>query len=168
MNSIKFYIALYILLLVPFTSSSQSEFSGSLILNQQFIGEDNGINYEGQINYRIDPDISIGISAAQATMDPKDADKNYDLGKFGIHVSYAFGNYDNFKFESIVGFSYLHFSEDIVLKENQGAGLDLGVQLVFGIMQKFHYGFKIVSSYSNISPGSIVNTGVFVNYNIGK
>jgi hypothetical protein len=166
MNSIKFYIALYILLLAPFTSSSQSDFSSSFILNQQFVGEDIGINYEGQINYRIHPDISIGLSAAQAHMNQKDSDRNYDLGKFGIHISYAFGSYDNFKFESIVGFSYLHFSEDIVLKEHQGAGLDLGVQLVFGIMQKFHYGFKIVTSYSNISPGSIVNTGVFLKYNI--
>jgi hypothetical protein len=166
MNSIKFHITLYLLLLVPFTSSSQSEFSGSFILNQQFVGEDNGINYEGQINYRIHPDISIGISAAQAHMIQKDSDKNYDLGKFGIHISYAFGNYDNFTFQSIVGFSSLHFSEDIVLKENQGIGLDLGVQLVFGIMQKFHYGFKIVTSYSNIAPGSIVNTGVFATYNI--
>jgi hypothetical protein len=166
MNSIKFYIALYTLLLASFTSSSQSEFSGSLILNQQFVGEDIGINYEGQINYQIHPDISIGLSAAQANMSPEDSDRNYDLGKFGIHISYAFGNYENFKFESIVGFSYLHFSEDLVLKGNQGAGLDLGVQLVFGAMEKLHYGFKIVTSYSNISPGSIVNTGVFVTYNI--
>jgi len=166
MNSARFYITLFMVLVARVNTYSQSEFFVDIHLNQQFVREDGGVNYEGQFSYRIDNDISIGLSASQAVMDNKDSDRSYDLGKFGVHVNYAFGNFDNFKFESITGFCYLHFSEDIVLEENKGFGLDLGVQTVVRTKHKLNYGLRLVSTYSAIPQGGIVNAGVLVRYNL--
>lgn len=166
MNSVRFYTTLFIALILAATAYSQSEFFVDIHLNQQLVSEDGGLNYEGQFSYAVHQDISIGVSASQAAMNNKDSNRSYDLGKFGILVNYAFGNFENFKFESITGFSYLHFSEDIMLEKNKGFGLDLGVQTVFRTKFKLNYGLRLVSTYTAIPLGGILNAGVLVRYHL--
>lgn len=165
MNSVRFYTTLLVAFMLAVTTYSQSVFFVDIHLNQQLVREDGGLNYGGQFSYRIHQDISIGVSASQAAMDNKDS-RSYDLGKFGLQINYAFGNFDNFKFEAITGFSYLHFSEDIILEKNKGFGLDLGVQTVFRTAYKLNYGLRLVSTYSAIPLGGIVNAGVLVRYHL--
>jgi hypothetical protein len=145
---------------------SQSKFSIGFGINEQFIKKDRGVNYEGFIGYKVNQDIAINLVGSNAEMKNKDLDINYKLDKYSILMNYDFAKSENSKLESIFGFSYLKFDKKLLEKNNTGLGIDVGVQTTFGLKNNLNYGLKLVSTYSNISPGGIFNAGAFLKYNL--
>ena len=138
---------------------SQSKFALGFNLSEQFMQKDMGVNIEGLLSYNINSDITLVLSAANATMENKDLDLKYKLDKYAFQVNYDFGKSETSKFESIFGFSYVNFDKKLNLEDDNGLGIDLGVQVLFGLKNKLHYGIRVVSTYSSVAPGGILNAG---------
>lgn len=145
---------------------SQSKFNIGFGLNEQFVKKDMGVNTEGFLSYNINTDISLVLSAANAKMKNDELDVKYNLSKYALQVNYDFAKSETSKFESVFGFSYLNFDKKLELDDNNGLGLDLGVQTMFGLDKRLHYGLRIISTYSSISPGAILNAGILFKYNL--
>ncbi|WP_179315125.1 outer membrane beta-barrel protein [Winogradskyella undariae] len=146
--------------------SDTSKFSMGFALNEQFVGKDIGENIEGFLGYSINSNMSIYLSAANATMRSKALDTNYELDKYAIQVTYDFLKSENTKLESLFGFSYVNFDKKILADDNNGLGIDLGIQTIFNLNNRLNYGLRVVSTYSNFSPGGILNAGIIFRYNI--
>lgn len=110
--------------------------------------------------------MSLYLSVANATMRSKAFDTNYKLDKYAIQVAYDFLKSENTKLGSIFGFSYLNFEKNILDDDNNGLGMDLGIQTTFNVRGNFNYGLRIVSTYSGFSPGGILNAGINYTYRI--
>ncbi|EPR72269.1 hypothetical protein ADIWIN_2769 [Winogradskyella psychrotolerans RS-3] len=145
---------------------AQSKFTLGFDLSEQFMQKDVGLNIEGLLGYNLNSDITLVLSASNATMENKDLDLKYKLDKYAFQVNYDFGKSESSKFESIFGFSYVNFDKKLNLEDDNGLGIDLGVQVLFGLKNKLHYGLRIVSTYSSISPGGVLNAGAIFKYNL--
>ncbi|WP_179320027.1 outer membrane beta-barrel protein [Winogradskyella helgolandensis] len=143
-----------------------SKFTFRFGLSEQLVGKDFGENFEVALGYAINNDMGIDLTLANATMRSKELDINYKLDKYAIQVTYDFGKSENSKLESIVGFSYINFDEKILEDDNNGLGIDIGVQTIFNLKSRFNYGLRIVSTYSSFSPGGILNAGAIFTYKI--
>ena len=158
-----FIISFFLLNSVLF---SQSKLALGFNLSEQFMQKDMGINIEGLLSYNINSDITLVLSAANATMENKDLDLKYKLDKYAFQVNYDFGKSEASKFESIFGFSYVNFDKKLNLEDDNGLGIDLGVQVLFGLKNKLHYGIRVVSTYSSVAPGGILNAGVIFRHSL--
>ncbi len=167
----------YILILVLFFASNLiiaqeenedhiSKFSIGFTLNEQLVGKDSGENIEGVFGYAINSNMNLYLSVANATMRSDALDTNYNLDKYAVQVAYDFLKSENTKLESIFGLSYLSFDDEILEDDNNGLGVDLGVQTTFNSGGNFNYGLRIVSTYSSFSPGGILNAGINFTYRI--
>jgi len=145
---------------------SQSKFNIGFGLNEQFVKKDMGVNTEGFLSYNINTDISLVLSAANAKMKNDELDVKYNLSKYALQVNYDFAKSETSKFESVFGFSYLNFDKKLELDDNSGLGIDLGIQTMFDLDKRLNYGLRIVSTYSSISPGAILNAGILFKYNL--
>jgi hypothetical protein len=159
-------ILLFSLNLINAQEERNSKFSIGFGASEQFVGKDSGENFEGILGYAINSDITLNLSFANATMRSDEFDLKYKLDKYAIQVNYDFGKSESTKFESIFGFSYLNFDKKMLLKDNNGLGIDLGIQTTFNVKKRFNYGLRIVSTYSSFSPGAILNAGVNFRYNL--
>tara|TARA_R110002111_G_scaffold79274_2_gene125564 strand:+ start:550 stop:1065 length:516 start_codon:yes stop_codon:yes gene_type:complete len=166
----------YIIILVLILSSNlitaqeenveTSKFTFGFALSEQLVAKDSGENFEVSLGYAISNDMSIYLSAANATMRSKALDKNYKLDKYAIQVTYDFAKSESTKLESIFGFSYINFDKKILEDDNNGLGIDLGIQTTFNLKSRFNYGLRIVSTFSSFSPGGILNAGIIFRYRI--
>lgn len=159
------------ILLISFTyvnaqEEKNSKFSIGFGVSEQFVGKDSGENFEGIFGYAINSDITINVSVANSTMRSNDFDLKYKLDKYALQVNYDFGKSKNSKFESIFGFSYVNFEKNILPKDNNGLGIDLGFQTTFNVNKRLNYGLRLVSTYSSFSPGAILNAGINFKYNL--
>lgn len=145
---------------------SQSKFVIESGIGEQFVKNDRGEFYEGSLNYKISNRIYICLDATQAKLKNSDLNLSYELNKYAFHVNYGFSNSDNSAIESVLGFSYVHFDKNLNLPKNDGLGIDLGAKSTFGLKHKLNYGFKLVNTYSSISPGGIYNASIFFKYNL--
>ncbi|RCW92782.1 outer membrane beta-barrel protein [Winogradskyella arenosi] len=147
-------------------NADTSKFSIGFTLSEQFVGKDSGENIEGSFGYAINTNMSLYLTAANATMRSNTLDINYNLDKYAVQVAYDFLKSENTKLESIFGLSYLSFDDEILEDDNNGLGVDLGVQTTFNSGGSFNYGLRIVSTYSSFSPGGILNAGINFTYRI--
>lgn len=149
-----------------FAQKDFKEFAVNLNVNQQYVKSDFGLNIEGVLNYRFAKDFSLGISFANAKMENDEFNLKYNLQRYGLQTNYAFAKVDNFQIESIFGFSYLMFDEELGLEDSKGLGIDVGIQAVFRTHRDFNYGLRIVTTYAEFSPGGIMNAGAFFRLNL--
>ncbi len=150
-----------------FAQKEYKEFAVNLNVNQQFVKSDFGLNLEGIVSYRFSKDFSLGISFANGRMENEELNLKYNLEHYGLQANYAFVKInDNIQLESIFGFSYLRFEESLMLDDNDGLGIDLGIQTVFRTNRDFNYGLRIVTTYAEVSPGGIINAGAFFRLNL--
>jgi len=152
--------------LVTAQEEDTSKFSFGFTLSEQLVSKDTGENFEVTLGYSIDTNMGINLSVANATMRSKELDINYKLDKYAIQVSYDFAKSENTKLESIFGFSYINFDKKILEDDNNGLGIDLGIQTTFNLKSRFRYGLRIVSTYSSFSPGGILNAGINFTYKL--
>ncbi|MEP5256127.1 MAG: hypothetical protein ABJQ39_13780 [Winogradskyella arenosi] len=145
---------------------AQSKFTLGFDLSEQFMQKDVGLNIEGLLGYNLSSDITLVLSASNATMENKDLDLKYKIDKYALHVNYDFGKSETSKLESIFGFSYVNFDKKLNLEDDNGLGIDLGVQAIFGLKGKLHYGLRIVSTYSSVAPGGILHAGAIFRYSL--
>ncbi|WP_124979564.1 outer membrane beta-barrel protein [Nonlabens xiamenensis] len=130
-------------------------------LYQQLIKEDRGIHVEGAVEYYFAPRFSVELAFSQAWMEQDETETNYELFGLGLRGNYAFAQSENIQLESIFGFSFLQYPDDFLSEDNQGLGLDFGIQVLFRRQKKFNYGFRMLTTYNHIAPGGILNGGVF-------
>lgn len=149
-----------------FAQKEFKEFAVNLNVNQQFVKSDVGLNLEGIVSYRFSKDFSLGISFANGRMENEELNLKYNLERYGLHANYAFAKFNNIQLESIFGFSYLRFEENLMLDDNEGLGIDIGIQTVFRTNRDFNYGLRIVTTYAEVSPGGIINAGAFFRLNL--
>ena len=171
MKKVNYIIVLAFILSINLISAQEektdtSKFSLGFTLSEQLVGKDSGENIEGILGYAITSNMSIYLSAANATMRSKALDSNYKLDKYAIQVAHDFAKSESTKLESILGFSYLNFDEKILEDDHNGLGIDLGVQTTFNLEHRLNYGLRIVVTYSSFSPGAILNAGINFSYRI--
>ena len=90
----------------------------------------------------------------------------YNFKKIAVTAEYFFTPNSFLGFSSNVGFSYISFDKKLGLNHNDGIGLELGVITTFNIDKHFDYGFILNSTYTNISPGGILQSNLFLKYNL--
>jgi hypothetical protein len=144
----------------------KSKFSMGFGASEQYVGKDSGENFEGFLGYSLTSDITLNLSYAHAKMRSDAFNLKYKLEKYVLQMNYGFGKSENTKFESIFGFSYLNFDKKILPTDNNGMGIDLGFQTTFNVDKRLNYGLRIISTYSSISPGAILNAGINLRYNL--
>ncbi|GAA4241049.1 MULTISPECIES: outer membrane beta-barrel protein [Winogradskyella] len=147
-------------------NADTSKFTFGFTLSEQLVAKDSGENLEAYLGYAISNDIGIGLLISNATMRSKALDTNYKLDKYAIQVTYDFAKSESTKLESIFGFSYINFDKKILEDDNNGLGIDLGIQTTFNLKSKLNYGLRIVSTFSSFSPGGILNAGLIFEYRI--
>jgi hypothetical protein len=157
-------ILLFSLLFSTF-AFSQSKFSTGVGVDQLYLKDDSGTNYEAFVGYKVHSDITINLVGSFATMETKATDMKYNINKYALLVSYDFAKSEKVKLESVFGFSYLYFDKKLLLDDNQDLGIDLGFKTTFGLKNKINYGFKLISTYASIAPGGLLNAGSFIKYN---
>jgi hypothetical protein len=145
---------------------SQSKFSMGLSLGELSLKKDLGTSYEGFVSYNLDKNIALNFVGSFSKMKSKQLDVDYQIDKYALLVSYDFGKTEKSKFESIFGFSYLRIDEKLLPEDNKGLGVDLGFQVTFNLKSKLNYGMKLISTYSNIAPGGLINGGAYIKYNL--
>lgn len=161
---------LILFLLANLMISAQSKFSVGLSFNQQIVKDDVSENLnlpEGFLSYNFTSDIALSLSGSSINMKNDSSNTEYSVNKIAIQAWYDFGKNDKRKFQSIFGFSYLMFDEDLGLEEDNGLGLDFGFQFLFGKpASRFNYGIKLVSTFTDFAPGGILNGGFIVLYRL--
>ncbi|WP_225037151.1 outer membrane beta-barrel protein [Winogradskyella sp. SM1960] len=171
MKKVNYILILVLILSVNLVAAqdeetNRSKFSIGFTLSEQLVGKDSGENIEGTLGYAINSNMSLYLSAANATMRSDALDTNYKLDKYAIQVAYDFLKSENTKLESIAGFSFINFEKKILEDDNNGLGVDLGIQTTFNLSGRLNYGLRIVSTYSSFSPGGILNAGINFTYRI--
>lgn len=156
---------LFFSLLFSACAFSQSKFSAGAGVNQLYLQKDNGTGYDAFVSYKISSDFSINLVGGFTNMETKETNMKYNINKYALLASYDFAKSERSKLESIFGFSYLDFEENLLLDKNNGLGIDLGIQTTFGLKNKLNYGLKLISTYSSIAPGSLLTAGTFIKYN---
>jgi hypothetical protein len=112
---------------------AQSKFTIGFGINEQFVKKDTGINYEGFVGYNISQNIAINFVGSNSEMTSKELNFKYRLDKYSILMSYDFGKSEKSKFESLFGFSYVNFDKELLSTNNDGIGIDIGIQTSFGL-----------------------------------
>jgi hypothetical protein len=167
MKKLSYYLVVILLIISKNLNAQElksTEISFSFGVNSLAVGKDLGLNLEGTLGYSINSDVTLNFSFSDASMKSKDLELNYRLNRFAFLFNYDFAEFKTSKCESILGLSYLNFDKKIPLDENSGLGLDLGIQITFYTQSKLNYGFRVVSTYFSSSPGTILNSGIFLKY----
>ena len=157
--------SIFFILLCSTSVFAQSKLSAGVGINQQFLKSDSGASYEVFVSYRVHSDIAINLIGTVANMETDETNIKYNINKYAVVATYDFAKSERVKLESIFGFSYVNFDDVLELKKNDALGIDLGVQTTFGLQRKLNYGFKLVSTYTHIAPGSLLSAGVFAKFN---
>lgn len=157
---------LLFVILISTCSFAQSKFSVGVGSNQQFLKSDSGLGYDVFISYNVHTDIAIHVTGSHANLESKDFDFEYNMNKYSLSANYDFAKSEKSKLESVFGFSYLNLDKKLLLDKKDGLGIDLGIKATFGLKNNFNYGFKIVSTYSNIAPGGLLAAGIFLKYDL--
>ena len=155
----KIKLLLFIILLST-CAFSQSKLSIGVGTNQQFLKSDSGLGFDIFVGYNVHPDIAIHLTGSQANLDSKDFDIDYNINKYSLSANYDFAKSEKSKLESVFGFSYLHLDKKLLLDKRDGLGIDLGLK------NNLNYGFKLVSTYSDIVPGGLLAAGIFLKYDL--
>lgn len=161
----KIKLLLFIILLST-CAFSQSKLSIGVGTNQQFLKSDSGLGFDIFVGYNVHPDIAIHLTGSQANLDSKDFDIDYNINKYSLSANYDFAKSEKSKLESVFGFSYLHLDKKLLLDKRDGLGIDLGLKATFGLKNNLNYGFKLVSTYSDIAPGGLLAAGIFLKYDL--
>lgn len=160
-------ITFLLVILITSTISAQTGFSIGAGLGQRLIGQDTGTDLpQGLITYHLNEKLALSAVGSTAEIDADDADFEYNFTKLALQVNYDFSPFDSTRLESIFGFSYLMFDEDLNLEDDNMFGLDFGFQSVFNADKKFNYGIRVVSTFSADSPAGILTPGIFVRYKL--
>ncbi|MFT7083378.1 MAG: hypothetical protein ACJAT0_001859 [Nonlabens sp.] len=162
MKKLNIFGALFIMLLSVQIISAQDDFSADVTIYQQFIKEDSGTNVQGILGYHFTKDLKLGIKFGNSWMESEDFDLDYNLQNYGLQANYSFAKSEKFQIESIFGFSYLIYDNSDIVENDQGLGIDMGIQTVFNTHRSFNYGLSIITTYNKITPGSIINAGAFL------
>lgn len=153
------------LLLASSTVLAQSKWNADFGGGTTIIKEDVSASVFLGFGYQTSERIKLNLNTIYSKPEFYITDKKYDFNQISLEAEYSFTPQSDINLASIMGFSYLHFGDDIDLENNDGLGINLGVLLAFNNLKKFNYGFRIVNTYSSISYGGIFSTNVFIRYN---
>ena len=117
------------------------------------------------LGYKVSDRIKVSLNTIYSKPEYEITKEKFNFNQVSLEAEYSFIPESNINLSSILGFSYIHFGDEIELKKNDGIGVNLGVLLTFNNLDRFNYGFRIVNTYSSISYGGILSTNLFLRYN---
>ena len=158
-------LLLMIALSLPTLLFSQSKWNADIGGGTLIIKKDVGASAHFGIGYQASKHVMVNLNTVFSKPKSNDFDIKYDYNQVSLGVEYNFIPESNLGISSVMGFSYVHFGDNIPLKHNDGIGIDLGVRLAYELSEHFNFGFKMVNTYTSISPGGILLTDIFLRYN---
>ena len=144
---------------------AQKKISTELAIGQQKVKKDIGPIYQVGVNYEFKNKSSISLSYAKSNLKNKELDINYDLISYNLNYNYGIMVSKYSSFESVMGISYIDFSNDFELDKNTGFGLNLGIRANYN-KGNLGIGFFMINTYSDISPGGILSSSVVFKYKL--
>lgn len=158
-------LILMIALILPTLLFSQSKWNVDIGGGTLLIKKDVGASAHFGIGYQASKHVMVDLNTAFSKLKNDDLDLKYDYNQIALGVEYNFIPESNLGISSVMGFSYVHFGDNIPLKHNDGLGIDLGIRLAYELSEHFNFGFKMVNTFASISPGGILLTDIFLRYN---
>lgn len=158
-------IIILLLAIVPSSIFAQSKWNVDVGGGTTIIKKDVSADVFLGLGYQVSERIKVNLNTIYSKPKFEITDKKYDFNQTSLEAEYSFIPKSDIDISSIMGFSYLHFGNDIDLKHNDGIGINLGILLTFNNQERFNYGFRIVNTYSSISYGGIFSTNLYLRYN---
>lgn len=156
-------ITTLILIFIPLICLSQSKFEIGASTGSISVGDQNGVNYQGNFSYNISNRISATASYMFANIED---DLDYDLNIISLGGEYLFTPDKNFSLSSTFGFSYLLFDEELNLENDGGLGMYFGLKTFFNVKSRFAYGVSLQTYYASNAPGGIIQANLILRYRL--
>lgn len=156
---------LILLLILPISIFAQSKWNAEASGTSLLIKSDVGLAYGAGIGYQTSERINLIAGFLNASIDNDFISDDYNVVKYYFNVDYRLSNIDsNYGISSIMGFSYMDFDDKLNLDDGNGFGVDLGARTFYSHNDNYEIGFKLLSTFNSVSPGAILETGLYFKY----
>lgn len=158
------HLIIFILVFFPTLIFAQSKLNVDVGGGTTMIKKDISASALLGLGYKVSDRIKVNLNAIYSKPEFEITKEKFEFSQISLEAEYSFIPESNINLSSVLGFSYLHFGDEIELKNNDGIGINLGVLLTFNNLERFNYGFRIVNTYSSIAYGGILSSNIYLRY----